>query len=100
MARLLQHHVCLRETCAGPGCFQSSRGRMPTTVIDAEPAPIAIDRERVALLIIDMQRDFLEPGGFGETLGIDVALLSAAIGPGRALLDGARNDGVLVFHTR
>jgi nicotinamidase-related amidase len=75
-------------------------GRMPTAVIDAEPAPIAIDRERVALLIIDMQRDFLEPGGFGESLGNDVALLGAAIGPCRALLEGARKAGVLVIHTR
>ncbi len=73
---------------------------MPTTLIDAEPAPIAIDRERVALLIIDMQRDFLESGGFGESLGNDVRLLRAAIAPCRALLDGARKAGLLVIHTR
>lgn len=68
--------------------------------IDAEPAPIAFDPATTALVIIDMQRDFLEPGGFGETLGNDVSLLSAAIGPCRAVLDAARAAGLLVVHTQ
>ena len=66
----------------------------------AEPAPIDVDFDRVAVVIIDMQRDFLEPGGFGESLGNDVSLLAAAIGPCRALLDDARRAGLLVIHTR
>jgi biuret amidohydrolase len=69
-------------------------------VIDAEPAPIAIDARCTALVIIDMQRDFLEPGGFGESLGNDVALLNAAVEPCRALLAAARAHGLLVIHTR
>jgi len=69
-------------------------------VIDADPHAIAIDPARTALIIIDMQRDFLEPGGFGETLGNDVSLLSAAIEPCRALLDRARLSRMLVIHTR
>jgi biuret amidohydrolase len=55
---------------------------------------------RSALLIIDMQRDFLEPGGFGAALGNDVSVLRRTIEPMRALLDAARAGGLLVIHTR
>ena len=73
---------------------------MSATTIDAEPEPIVIEPSRTALIVIDMQRDFLEPGGFGETLGNDVSLLSAAVEPCRALLSTARTRGLLVIHTR
>ncbi|RJF88404.1 cysteine hydrolase [Oleomonas cavernae] len=69
-------------------------------VIEAEPGAIRIDVGRTALVIIDMQRDFLEPGGFGETLGNDVSLLAKAIGPCKAVLSAARAAGMLVIHTR
>jgi biuret amidohydrolase len=72
---------------------------VPVT-IDAEPAPLSVDLGRTALVIIDMQRDFLEPGGFGETLGNDVSRLQAAVGPCGAVLDAARKRGLLVIHTR
>jgi nicotinamidase-related amidase len=68
--------------------------------VEAEPEPIAIALDRTAVIIIDMQRDFLEPGGFGETLGNDVSLLSAAIGPCKRLLEGARRKQMLIIHTR
>ena len=70
------------------------------TLIAAEPQPLAVTLERTALLIIDMQRDFLEPGGFGETLGNDVGLLKAAVAPLQAVLQAARAAGLLVIHTR
>jgi nicotinamidase-related amidase len=68
--------------------------------IEAEPTPITIEPKRTALLLIDMQRDFLEPGGFGETLGNDVSLLGRAVKPCKALLEAARRIGMLVVHTR
>ena len=73
---------------------------MPMVTVDAEPNPIPIDVDRTAVVMIDMQRDFLEPGGFGEALGNDVSLLSAAIRPCKALLEAARRKGMLIVHTR
>src|SRR5271170_2837399 len=68
--------------------------------LDAEPAALSVDLGKSALVIIDMQRDFLEPGGFGEALGNDVSLLQAAVAPCRAVLAAARRTGMLVIHTR
>ena len=70
------------------------------TQIAAEPVPVVIDLARTALIIIDMQRDFLEPGGFGETLGNDVGLLKNAVEPCKKILAAARASGMLVIHTR
>jgi nicotinamidase-related amidase len=68
--------------------------------VAAEPGPIDLDWSTTALLIIDMQRDFMEPGGFGETLGNDVSLLARAVEPIAAVLKAARENAMLVVHTR
>ena len=70
------------------------------TIVSAEPEPLPIDLAKTAVVMIDMQRDFLEPGGFGESLGNDVSLLGKAVGPCRALLEAMRARGVLIIHTR
>jgi len=71
-----------------------------STLVDAEPQAVAIDLDRTAVVIIDMQRDFLEPGGFGEALGNDVSRLGAAVKPCQALLEVARSRKMLIVHTR
>jgi nicotinamidase-related amidase len=72
------------------------------SVLRVVAAPFAweFDPARTALVCIDMQRDFVEPGGFGETLGNNVALLGAIVPTVRALLEWCRARGVLVIHTR
>ena len=73
---------------------------MGNVIVQAEPEPLPIDVARTAIVMIDMQRDFLEPGGFGEALGNDVSRLNSAVGPCRALLETARRREMLVIHTR
>jgi biuret amidohydrolase len=68
--------------------------------IAAQPYEFDLIKTRCALVIIDMQRDFLEPGGFGAMLGNDVSLLRRAIQPTMQLLAAARSARLLVIHTR
>lgn len=75
---------------------------MSTSVqlVAAKPEAIALDLSKAALVIIDMQRDFLESGGFGASLGNDVTLLRSCIEPCKRLLEAARASGMMVIHTR
>jgi nicotinamidase-related amidase len=68
--------------------------------VQAEPYEFAFAPSTTALVIIDMQRDFVDAGGFGEVLGNDVSLLRKAIAPTKRVLDAARERGLLVIHTR
>lgn len=66
----------------------------------AEPYPFRFDFDSTALLCIDFQRDFVEPGGFGESLGNDVSRLRVAIEPTQRVLAAFREHGATVIHTR
>ncbi|MES2631549.1 MAG: cysteine hydrolase [Pseudomonadota bacterium] len=68
--------------------------------IDALPFPFEFEMAHTALVIIDMQRDFIEPGGFGESLGNDVSLLAAIVPACKRVLGAWRGAGGLVVHTR
>src|SRR6478609_9095361 len=101
---------------ADPGCLRTNPDRnlppamtapggpimtqTPTPTIDAVPGPFPLDPSTTALVLIDMQRDFLLPGGFGETLGNDVSLLQKVVPPLAEVLAAARAAGLLIIHTR
>ncbi|MGJ7526191.1 cysteine hydrolase family protein [Variovorax sp. GB1P17] len=68
--------------------------------IEAAPFFYDFELKSAALVLIDMQRDFMEPGGFGETLGNDVSLLQAIVPATQEVLRAWRNAGGLVVHTR
>jgi nicotinamidase-related amidase len=68
--------------------------------INANPFPFKLDMESAALLIIDMQRDFVEPGGFGESLGNTAEPLQSIVPTVKKVLDAWRLTDQLVVHTR
>jgi nicotinamidase-related amidase len=68
--------------------------------VDARPYAYSFEPETTALLVIDMQRDFIEPGGFGEALGNDVKRLAAIVPTVRELIEWCRARGIRVIHTR
>ena len=73
---------------------------MSQRTVAARPGAFAFDARHTALIVIDMQRDFIEPGGFGETLGNDVSRLSAIVPTVRRLLDICRAAALTIIHTR
>jgi len=68
--------------------------------VAARPYAYSFEPARTALVVIDMQRDFIERGGFGEALGNDVSRLAAIVPTVRDLLAWARGHGIRVVHTR
>jgi nicotinamidase-related amidase len=68
--------------------------------VKAQPYGYTFDPATTALIVIDMQRDFIEPGGFGETLGNNVGLLSAIVPTVARLIALCRETGIRVIHTR
>jgi nicotinamidase-related amidase len=69
-------------------------------LVAAQPYPFEFEISSTALLIIDMQRDFLELDGFGAALGNDVSRLAGVVAPTRRLLEAARAASLLIIHTR
>lgn len=72
---------------------------MPS-IAEAQPYAYRFPRAQTALVMIDMQRDFLDPGGFGAALGNDVSQLATAVEPAKRLLEACRRHGLTVIHTR
>ena len=73
---------------------------MTISIFQAQPFELPFDPCTTALIMIDMQRDFVEAGGFGEALGNDVSLVRTAIAPCKEVLVAARQKGIMVIHTR
>jgi nicotinamidase-related amidase len=69
-------------------------------LVDAEPYEYEFEAPTTALVMIDFQRDFVDPGGFGEALGNDVSLLRRAVPHAERVLKAARQGGLLIVHTR
>jgi nicotinamidase-related amidase len=68
--------------------------------IAAQPFAFSFDPHHTALVMIDMQRDFIEPGGFGATLGNDVSQLAPVVPAAVQLIAWARRLGLTIVHTR
>ena len=78
--------------------FKSSPG--PLITIPAKPYDFSFTVTKTALLVIDMQRDFLLDGGFGQIQGGSLEAVQASIGPTQQLLNTCRRAGMAIFHTR
>src|SRR5689334_17855226 len=78
--------------------YEAGRPRSPRMIreVEADPFVYRFDPARSALLMIDMQRDFIERGGFGESLGNDVSRLRAAVAPAARLLEASRAAGLRI----
>jgi len=68
--------------------------------VNAEPYDFEFDPQNTALVMIDFQRDFVYPGGFGESLGNDTSFLLKALPPAERVLKACRAAGIYVIHTR
>ena len=73
---------------------------MMVEIPQAAPFAYRFDPAAAALIVIDMQRDFIEPGGFGAALGNDVTRLKAILPATGRLIDAARMACIPVIHTR
>jgi ureidoacrylate peracid hydrolase len=75
-------------------------GRAEPVSVDARPAPVELVPSRTAVIVVDMQNDFATPGGMFERAGIDIRPIAAIVEPTRAVLEAARDAGVLVVYLK
>ncbi|MCF7930266.1 MAG: cysteine hydrolase [Acholeplasmataceae bacterium] len=68
--------------------------------VEAKPFTFDFELKKTALVIVDMQRDFCEFGGFGEALGNDITPTKSIIPTVRKILDAAREADMFIVHTR
>jgi allophanate hydrolase len=68
--------------------------------VDARPYAFTFPLKHTALLVIDMQRDFICAGGFGEIQGGNLEAVQASISPTKSLLEACRQVGMTIVHTR
>ena len=99
---MAQALLCLSLRVLSPGGVQvmANSRQLASGIVAAEPEPIELDWSVTALVIIDMQRDFMEPGGFGETLGNDVSRLATAVKPIASVLGAARRPCASAIQAR
>lgn len=69
-------------------------------IVKAEPYNFEFEPPATVLMVIDMQNDFINPGGFGEFLGNDTSLVQKAINPIKNVLESIRGTEIRVIHTR
>ena len=92
--------AALEANLASAGEQEKPDQMEPAVKVEAEPYEFVFQPASAALLIIDMQRDFVMPGGFGELLGNDVSRVRPAIEPTRRVLEAWRGKRLQVLHTR
>jgi len=97
---LLQLGEQFPETKRRSNIMESSKTLPECLTVEAKPYPYVFPFEHTALLVIDMQRDFLLPNGFGEIQGGSLEAVQASIAPTKRLLDACRSANLPVFHTR
>src|SRR5438552_8388949 len=70
------------------------------TIIEATPEPITIDAPRTAVIVVDMQNDFVSKGGMFDRAGVDISMVQKTIDPTRMVLLAARNAGIRIVYLK
>jgi nicotinamidase-related amidase len=82
------------------GTLPLAHGRHAIPIVDALPRSYAFEPASTALVVIDMQHDFLSPGGWADAMGLPLDLLAPAVPVVASLLASFRTGGATIIHTR